>query len=183
MEVRLILAGNSRGVIGNKGGMPWHITGDLQRFKRLTMYHPVIMGRKTYESLPNGNLPDREMYVCSKRHFGYNSGTECVERVVYMNDTEVYFSNLKPERLIEYISNTSKYKSADCIWVIGGAEIFKLYAPLADKIYLTHVFGYDDGDTKFDPSILNGFNTTFVGCLLEENMYAYRYLVYEREKQ
>lgn len=182
MEVRLILAANDRGVIGDKGHLLWHIRGDLNRFKRLTMYHPVIMGRKTYESLPNNNLPDRDMYVCSKRHFWKDSVERCVEHISFMNGTDASFSNLEPKQLITHIANTSKYKESECIWVIGGAEIYKLYAPYANKIYLTHVLDLKDGDTKFDDSILKDFKLVFQGCPLEEGGYTYRYLVFERDK-
>lgn len=182
MEVRLILAANGRSVIGDKGCLLWHIAGDLNRFKRLTMYHPVIMGRKTYESLPNNNLPDRDMYVCSKRQFYHYSAEGCIAQVIFKNGVEVHFSNFGPKYLIEYISNNTKYKNADCIWVIGGAEIYKLYAPYASKIYLTHVLSSEDGDTKFDDSILKDFKLTFQGCPLEEGGYTYRYLVFERDK-
>lgn len=185
MEVRLILAANYRNVIGNNGTLLWRLPSDLKRFKRLTMFHPVIMGRKTYESLPNHNLPDRELYVCSKNCFGYDSieGGRCMARDFLRDGSWVNVSNYEPELLVKYIENTTMYQRADCIWVIGGAEIYKLYTPLANKIYLTYVMNDDNGDTKIDNDLFRDFKLTFQGCPLEENGFTYRYLVFERDKQ
>jgi dihydrofolate reductase len=124
LSIILIAAVADNGVIGNAGKIPWHISEDLRRFKRLTMGHPVIMGRKTYESLGKP-LPGRRNIVLTR---GIPiSGIECFADL----DTAI---NACP-------GNT--------IFIIGGAELYRQVLPLADALFLTLVHQSPDGDTKF----------------------------------
>jgi len=122
--VTLVLARARNGVIGRDGGLPWHIPADLKRFKALTMGTAMVMGRKTFESLP-GLLPGRRHIVIT-RDRGWNApGAEIAN-----SDTEAL-----------------EIAGEDPVSVIGGAEIFALFLPIATRIELTEVLADIEGDT------------------------------------
>jgi dihydrofolate reductase len=132
-EITLIVARAENGVIGADGDMPWHIPADLRRFKQLTMGAPMIMGRKTYESLP-GLLPGRRHIVLTRNTAWDEEGAEIARSV----------------------EDALTLANAPHVAVIGGAEIFALFLGRADKIELTEVALSPDGDTvlpAFDPEI------------------------------
>jgi len=132
-EIILILARSDNGVIGNDGGMPWHLPADLRHFKSLTQGKPMIMGRKTFDSLP-GLLPGRRHIVLTRDTEWEAEGVEVASSV--------------PEAL--------KIANAPQISVIGGAEIYRLFLPKADRIALTEIHINVEGDTVidgFDPQI------------------------------
>jgi dihydrofolate reductase len=122
-EIALILARAENGVIGKEGSIPWHISADLRRFKQITMGAPMIMGRKTFDSLP-GLLPGRRHIVLTRDTTWEEDGAEVVHSV---------------EAAI-------KIANAPHVWVIGGAEIYALFAPIADRIELTEVHTAPEGD-------------------------------------
>lgn len=126
--VALVYAISQNGVIGKNGGLPWHIPSDLKWFKAVTMGKPVIMGRKTWDSLPRKPLPGRLNIVLSRKP-GF-SAEGCAIAVDVVSALELA-SMGNPEE----------------ICVIGGAEIFKMFLPTATKIYLTRVLADVDGDT------------------------------------
>jgi dihydrofolate reductase len=126
-QITLVLARASNGVIGKDGGLPWHISADLKRFKALTMGTVMIMGRKTYESLP-GVLPGRRHIVLTRERGWRAPGVEIAHDV----DEALAMAGDEP------------------MSVIGGAEVFRLFLPLADKIELTEVLGEFDGETLID---------------------------------
>lgn len=128
-EIILVLARASNGVIGLDGKMPWHIPADLRHFKQVTKNRPMIMGRKTFESLP-GILPGR-------RHIVLTRNTEWED-----GDAEIVHS---PEEALK-IANSGPNAGHVCI--IGGADIYKLFLPMADRIELTEIKTRPDGDTK-----------------------------------
>ena len=123
--ITIVLARAINGVIGKEGGLPWHIPGDLKRFKQLTMGSAMIMGRKTFDSLP-GILPGRRHIVMT-----HDSKWQ-VEGVDVVHDLE---------SAIAAAADTP-------ISVIGGAAIFALFEPIADKIELTEVIAEVDGDVS-----------------------------------
>ncbi|MEP7222503.1 MAG: dihydrofolate reductase [Novosphingobium sp.] len=127
-EVFLVVAVAANGVIGADGALPWHIPADLRHFKSLTMGLPIIMGRKTFESLP-GTLPGRRHIVLT-RDAGWSA--EDVE-VVHSLDAALALAN------------------APKIAVVGGAEVFALALPLATRIELTEVKADIPGDTVMPP--------------------------------
>ncbi len=132
-EISLILARADNGVIGDKGDIPWHIPADLRRFKQMTMGMPMIMGRKTFDSLP-GLLPGRRHIVLTRDSAWDDEGAEPVYSV----------------------DEALKVANAPHVWVIGGAEIYRLFLPLADRIELTEVHLSPTGDAvmpAFEPSI------------------------------
>jgi dihydrofolate reductase len=128
--VSIIVAKSKNNIIGDKGKIPWHIPNDLKRFKELTTNNVVIMGRKTYESLPKEYkpLPHRMNIIISKDK-NYKA-TNCL-----------VFDNLK-----KAIRKSGTNKE---IFIIGGGEIYKEGFKYADKIYLTEVDGEFEGDTYF----------------------------------
>jgi dihydrofolate reductase len=126
MDVFLAVAIADNGVIGAEGALPWHIPGDLRRFKALTMGQPMVMGRKTFESLP-GLLPGRRHIVLTRDKRWDEDGAEIAR---------------SPEQALAMAN-------APHIAVVGGAEIYRLFLPLADRIELTEVHLKPEGDTRF----------------------------------
>ena len=127
-EIVLVVARAANGVIGRNGTLPWHIPADLQHFKRVTMGTPMIMGRKTFESLPK-LLPGRRHIVLTRDRTWSAPGAEVAataEHALALSDSER-------------------------ISVIGGAEIFRLFMPLATRIELTEVHADIAGDTFMPP--------------------------------
>lgn len=132
-DIFLVLARAQNGVIGADGGMPWHLPMDLRHFKALTQNRPMIMGRKTFDSLP-GLLPGRRHIVLTRSADWAEDGAEVVHSV----DEAIATAN------------------APHVAVIGGAEIFTLFLPRADRIELTEVHAAPAGDTimpAFDPAV------------------------------
>ena len=128
-EIVLIVARGDNGVIGNKGTLPWHIPEDLKHFKKLTMGKPMIMGRKTFESLP-ALLPGRRHIVITRDAGWRKEGAEVA------HDAEAAIAAAG---------------DATEIAVIGGADSFRMFLPLAKRIELTEVHRSPDGDTKMPP--------------------------------
>ena len=128
-RITLVVARARNGVIGRGGGLPWHIPADLKRFKALTMGTAMVMGRKTFDSLP-GILPGR-------RH------------IVLTRDPEWSADGAEAARSAE---EALALAGDDAVSVIGGADVFALFLPLADRIELTEVLADIEGDTTMpDP--------------------------------
>ncbi len=127
-EITLIVARADNGVIGRDGEIPWHLPADLRRFKQLTMGAPMIMGRKTFDSLP-GLLPGRRHIVITHDKAWDEDGAE----VAHSADQALKIAN------------------APHVWVIGGAEIYALFADRADRIELTEVHISPEGDAALAP--------------------------------
>ena len=129
--ITLIVARADNGIIGKDGALPWHIAADLKRFKALTMGKPMIMGRKTFDSLP-GILPGRRHIVLTRGDWTAQSA-EVVHEV-----------------------GGALALAGNEAFVIGGAEIFSLFEPFADRFELTEVHHDASGDTRMpapDPTI------------------------------
>ena len=124
--ITLIVARADNGVIGRDGKLPWHLPADLKRFKALTMGKPMIMGRKTFESLP-GLLPGRRHIVLTRGDWSAN-GAEVA------HDVEGALA-----------------LAGDEVFVIGGAEVFALFEPCADRWEMTEVHEIAEGDTVMPP--------------------------------
>jgi dihydrofolate reductase len=119
-------------VIGRQGALPWRISSDLKRFKAITMGKPVIMGRKTWESLPKRPLPGRRNIVITRDRHYRAEGAVVVASVA--------------EALAE-----AQKAPGDEISVIGGSDIFRQMLPMADRLYLTQVDLEPEGDVFFPP--------------------------------
>lgn len=119
--VNLIVAVGRDGAIGRRGDLIWNLPGDLKRFKELTTGHPVIMGRKTWESLPKKPLPGRKNIVITRNKNYKADGAE----------------------LVGSIEDALKITKGENPFIIGGAEIYRISMPFVTNLYLTEV----DADT------------------------------------
>ena len=127
-EIVFVLARASNGVIGRDGALPWRIPADLRHFKALTKGAPMLMGRKTFESLP-GLLPGRRHIVLTRDRNWRAEGAEVVHDI----EAAIHAAD------------------ADRLSVVGGAEIYALLLPHADRIELTEVNASPEGDTIVPP--------------------------------
>ena len=137
MKISLIVAVAEDRAIGDKGNLLWHLSSDLKRFKAITTGHTIIMGRKTYDSLPNGALPNRRNIVISRQ-------------LKNLEDAEVYSD------IDEALKATS---DEDIVYIIGGGEIYKKTFPRADELHITLVHkSYPEADTRFPEWKLTDWN-------------------------
>lgn len=122
-EIVFVIARADNGVIGRDGALPWRLPEDLKRFKALTMGAPMVMGRKTFEGLPK-LLPGRRHIVLTRGRWQADGAevAHTVEEALALAD-------------------------GPRVSVIGGAEIYRLFLPVADRIELTEVHGRPEGDT------------------------------------
>lgn len=127
-EIVLIVARADNGIIGVDGRLPWHLPADLRHFKQLTLGAPMIMGRKTFDSLP-GLLPDRRHIVLTHNEEWAEDGAEVAHSV----------------------EEAMRMANAPHVSIIGGAEIYRLFLPHADRIELTEVHLDAKGDTRLEP--------------------------------
>ena len=127
MSLTAIVAMTSDRIIGRDGDLPWHLPEDLKFFKKTTSGHPIIMGRKTYDSI-GFPLPRRRNIVLTRDPSWAAEGVEVIHT---------------PGELETRLSPGEK------AFVIGGSEIYKIFLPLLDSIIVTHVHGEYEGDTHF----------------------------------
>ena len=127
MKIGLIWAQARNRVIGENGVMPWHLPEDLAHFKRVTLNHPVIMGRKTWDSIPPKfrPLPGRTNIVVTRQADWHEKGAQCS-------------SSLR--EALQQCENSNQ------VWVIGGAQIYAQALPLADELVVTEIDAAFDGD-------------------------------------
>jgi dihydrofolate reductase len=129
MRVSIIVAVAENGVIGRGGKLPWRLSDDLRRFKKLTMGHTVIMGRRTWESIGRP-LPGRQMVVVSRQPDYEATGCQVVPN-------------------LDEALEIAQQAGDDEAFVIGGAEVYRLALPRADRLYVTRVHANVEGDTRF----------------------------------
>lgn len=128
--ISVVVAASTNNVIGVAGNLPWHLSDDLKRFKALTLGKPIVMGRKTFESIGRA-LPGRQNIVITTQTDFVADGCDVVS---------------SPEAAIAAAAEAKE------VMIIGGGEIYRLFLPLADRIYLTRVKVDLQGDTVF-PSL------------------------------
>lgn len=129
--INIIVAVAENGAIGRGGDLVFHVRGDLRRFKELTMGHTVIMGRKTFESLPKGALPGRRNIVISGTPGYQAAGAELVPSL----EAALEAAETTPEREV---------------FIIGGGRVYAASMPLADRLYITEFMASaPDADTFF----------------------------------
>lgn len=133
-RLTLVLARAKNGVIGARGALPWRLPSDLKRFKAATLGKPVVMGRKTWASLPNAPLPGRANIVVT-RDVSFRPGEASV------------YSDLAVALAAARAMAANAGAAEAC--VIGGAEIFAAALPEADRIILTEVDLEPEGDVRF----------------------------------
>ena len=126
MKLSIIVASNQQGIIGINGQIPWHIPEDLKRFKQLTMGKPIIMGRKTFESLGSKPLPGRLNVVVSPSK---------VQKSDYDYELGVLWTD-SLRTALRWLELPNDYEE---VFVIGGERLYREAIPLADTIYRTRV--------------------------------------------
>ncbi len=134
VEVVLIAAVAENGVIGDEGGMPWHYPADLRRFREATTGHPVVLGRRTYESIVGEigePLPGRTSVVLSTRDLDLPAGAVLAGSV---------------EAALEAARGAP---GGGTVYVAGGATVYEQFLPYADRLLLTEIPESPDGDTRF----------------------------------
>lgn len=161
-----VVAVSQNNVIGYKGKLPWYLPADLEFFKKTTSTgtKTMIMGRKTFESLPRV-LPDR-------KHIVFTQNKE-----YYVNDKDVEIIHDLKE-LLEYAHSDLEY------YVIGGAQIFELLLPQTDRMYLTKIYADFEGDTFFPEYDELEWEITErrEGIVDEDNRYEHTFFVLDRKK-
>ena len=160
MIISLIVAMDRQGVIGAGGALPWHLSDDLRHFKAITMGKPLIMGRKTHESIGRP-LPGRRNFVLTRQRDYTAQGC------VICHDVEAALAACA---------------GFEEVVVMGGASLYELFLPRADRIYLTRVQAEVDGDVWFPPFDESGWNEVERQQRQadERNEYPYTFLVLER---
>lgn len=140
--ISIIVAMSPNHAIGYKGGLPWHIPEDMAHFKQLTMGHTIVMGRKTYDSLPHGALPCRRNVVISRTkksipgcdvYPSLGSFISLFGKSLLSNDALNSGQPLSSEQPASSDEQSSE------LFVIGGASIYAAALPFADKLYITLV--------------------------------------------
>jgi len=170
--INLIVAmtDNEFRVIGNDGGIPWKLREDMKRFKELTMGHPVIMGRKTHDSIPIKLKGRREIVLTRNEKYQPKTGAVAVTT---------------KERALAWAGRED-------VWVLGGVSIYEMFLPLADRLYVTWVDGYTGpADTCFPvdvprlghPNLKSGWiesGTVLCVDADEKNEFPTRFVIYDR---
>ena len=133
MTINLIWAKSHNNVIGKNGVLPWHFSKDFNYFKTTTMGHPVVMGRKTADSLPQ-NLKGRRNIVLTRREGYDREGFEVMD-----------------------IDDVLELEMTEDIFIIGGKEIYDTFLPYADYLFITVIFADYDGDTYSPNYVIKDF--------------------------
>jgi dihydrofolate reductase len=158
--ISFVVAMDENRAIGKDNDLPWYLPNDLKHFKKTTMGKPIVMGRKTYESIGKP-LPGRENIVVTRDQSYEAEGTTIVHSV-----DEVLQIN------------------AEEVCVIGGSEIFKQFLPVADRLYITEIHHTFEADTYFPELNDNEWKevSRTEGIVDEKNKYPHEFVVYEKIK-
>jgi dihydrofolate reductase len=160
MTLSVIAARAKNGVIGDRDELPWKLSADLRRFRRMTTGHAIVMGRKTYDSLGRP-LPDRTSIVLTRD------------------------PSYRPEGVLVASSLSQAIELAkddDEVFIIGGAEIYRQALPLAERLYLTEIDAEFTGDVFFPEWNADEWRLVERDDFApdETNRFGYSFLVYER---
>ena len=162
--VSIIVAIGENGEIGAKNDLLWRLPNDMKRFKELTTGHTIIMGRKTFESLPKGALPNRTNVVVTRNN------EASFENCEVFNDLKTAIDN---------------HKNEDEIFIIGGAEIYKQAMIFAGKLYVTNVHNsFENADVFFSKINNNEWVTTESKDYQsdEKHLFPYTFKTYIKKK-
>lgn len=160
LMLSLIVAMAANGAIGKDNAMPWHLPGDLQYFKTITTGKTLIMGRKTFESLPKILPNRRHIIITSKPEYAkFHPG---VETASSLNDA------------------IAKAPSADEAFIIGGSSIYREALPLCERLYITEIYADFDADTFFPEVDYSRYELVSQSEILSDGGVAYRFMQYRR---
>lgn len=168
----MIVATADNNIIGKDNDMPWHLPADLAYFKKVTLGKPIIMGRKTYESIGRP-LPGRRNIVISRDEAYIPKGKGCSEGIDIVTSVE---------QALALVDGSDGSEPVEEIMVIGGGAIYKHCLPNADRLYITHINAAIDGDTQF-PTYDDGCWQKTASELRvsdEKNTYDLDFCVYQR---
>lgn len=154
MLISAIAALTGRGVIGLNGQIPWSLPGDLQRFKRLTLGHTLLMGRATFESIGR-SLPGRRTIVLSRQQSLLFPGCDVASSL---------------DEALNLVGGE------DEIFICGGEDLYRQALPLTHRLYLTEIDLDVAGDRYFPPFSDGDFEPLYEQCYAEENTYCFRIL-------
>lgn len=156
--ISFVVAMDENRAIGKDNDLPWYLPNDLKHFKNVTMGKPIVMGRKTYESIGKP-LPGRENIVVTRDEHYQAEGTTVVHSV---------------DEVLK--------KEAEELCVIGGTEIFKLFMPVADRLFVTEIHHTFDADTYFPEINRDEWREVSrePGFVDEKNKYPHDFVVYEK---
>lgn len=166
IKTTIVVAVAENGVIGREGDMPWRLSTDLRRFKALTLGKPLVMGRKTFESIGRP-LPGRPHLIVSRSADFRPEGVEVFETV---------------DAAITRARVIATETGAGEICIVGGGEIYRQVLPFVDELHVTHVEAEVEGDTTFppiDPALFERVTETSVPAG-EKDTYPTRYAIYHR---
>ncbi|WP_261302402.1 dihydrofolate reductase [Paenibacillus andongensis] len=161
MSISFIFAMDRNRAIGLNNKLPWHLPGDLKFFKTVTMGHPILMGRKTYDSIGKP-LPGRRNVILTQNSEFEAEGCEVIHTVQEAVDA---------------------FRDQE-LFVIGGAEIFRLFASAVDKMYITHIEHEFEADTFMTELDLSEWTlvSSEQGERNEKNPYEYYFRIYQRKQ-
>jgi dihydrofolate reductase len=165
-------------VIGYKGKLPWHISSDLKRFRKITTGHAIIMGRTTFDSIGRA-LPNRTNIVMSKKPRLSNSPSFAFDELI-----QLYWTATREDAL--FVADIiSIMREVDDVFVVGGQTMYELFSDIVNRVYLTEVFADVQGDTFF----MAKFPIKQWKCLDEQDyssrayegdQFGHRFSIYER---
>lgn len=172
MRIAMIVAATQNGVIGRDNQMPWHLPEDLKYFKRITMGKPIIMGRKTYESIGRP-LPGRTNIVVTRQPEWRPKDAAGQNLVRVVSTLEAGFEIAKNE------------SAADEVMIIGGAQIYAACTDIVQRVYLTEIAADIDGDAYFDRGMVSNWREVAREnfCACEKNPYDYSFVVFDRAEE
>ena len=165
MKINIIVSVSENWVIGKNNKLLWKLSDDLKKFKELTTGNPVIMGQKTFESLPNGSLPNRT-------------------NIVLTDDINFKGENVIPAfSVVDALYKAKLHSKNTNAFIIGGGMIYRLFLDYSDRIYLTVVHTVIDGDTTFPELNLNHWKLVSEEFKNkdEKNEYDYTYKIYNKK--
>jgi dihydrofolate reductase len=164
MKIALIVAASQNHVIGLDNQLPWHLPEDLQYFKAVTMGKPILMGRKTYDSIGRP-LPGRVNIVLTRDTNWTAQGVEVVNNL---------------DAAIAASEKACKAADVDELMIIGGEQIYRKFLPVANKLYLTKVEAEVEGDAYFPVIDSNQWRQVAEKIPEKVGNYSYRFVVLER---
>jgi dihydrofolate reductase len=167
LTVALVVAVARNGVIGREGGLPWRLSTDMKRFKALTLGHPIVMGRRTWESFPKRPLPERTNIVVTRNADFSGEGA------------------IRAANFEQALDIARRWPGGEAVQVIGGGQIYAQAMPVADRLDVTHVLAEFEGDTLFpsiDPALWYEAHGEDVPAGPKDEL-ATRYSVYLRRKR
>lgn len=170
MNCELIVCCTKDGIIGNNNTIPWHIPEDIKYFRNTTINNIVIMGRKTYESIPNGYLKNRMNIVITNKYLDYK------------NNTNIIFTNM--DNIMSIIEKLQKEQNRK-VFIIGGSEIYKLFFDYCDIIHLTMINNNILGDIIFPYNIRifiePKYELLYKSNILNCNSITYQRIIYKKK--